>query len=71
MKAKTDNGTIYFNTVEAYDPATGAWTTEPSMPTARSYLATRVVGRRLFAIGGVSDNRDLHKVEAFNPRKSP
>jgi len=56
------------NTLEAYDPATDAWTTEPSMPTARVGLATGVVGSRLFAIGG---DYFRHKVEAFNPRKSP
>jgi N-acetylneuraminic acid mutarotase len=59
-----------FNKVEAYDPATDAWTTEPSMPTARTGLATGVVGGRLFAIGGYY-NYFRHKVEAFNPRKSP
>jgi kelch-like protein 1/4/5 len=38
------------------------------MPTARDALATSVVGRRLYAVGGYDGISYLNTVEAFNPR---
>ena len=60
--------------VEAWDPATVAWTTKAPMPTARSGLAIGVVGDVLYAVGGVqgdaiigSGNKDVAYVEAYDP----
>jgi N-acetylneuraminic acid mutarotase len=63
----SDDINYALNIVEAYDPTTDTWTTKPSIPTARAALASRVIGRRLFAVGG-DDGAKWNKVEAFNPR---
>jgi|ERR1022692_3466260 len=57
----------FLNTVEAYNPATKAWTTKASMPTARYGLAAGVVTRILYAVGGNNGNV-VHAAEAFTPR---
>jgi N-acetylneuraminic acid mutarotase len=41
-----------FRAVEAYDPATNAWETMPSMPVSRHGLAAGVIGNRLHLVGG-------------------
>jgi YD repeat-containing protein len=62
------SGSVYRNTVEAYDPTTNAWTTKASMPTARAGLGVGVVNGVLYAVGGVSSGGAyLNTVEAYNP----
>jgi len=40
--------------VEAYDPDTDTWETQPSMLTARRSLATVVLNNKIYAIGGLT-----------------
>ncbi len=62
------------NTVEAYNPSTGLWTTQPSMPTARGDLAAATgLDGRIYAIGGYLPppaNYDVNTVEAYDPSSS-
>jgi hypothetical protein len=61
------NGSIILNTVEAYDPATNAWTTVAPMPTARWLLAAATGSDgRIYAIGGYNGSI-LNTVEAYRP----
>src|SRR5262249_45392003 len=61
------------DTVEEYDPATGAWRTRSPMPTARNHAAIGVVRGRIYVIGGrigaafisVASNTDV--VEEYDP----
>jgi N-acetylneuraminic acid mutarotase len=46
--------TTILATVEAYDPATNAWTTRAPLPTPRAGLAVVVVDGILYAIGGLA-----------------
>jgi hypothetical protein len=62
------DGTNFRDTLETYNPATNIWTTKPSMPTGRADLAAGVVGRTLYAIGGLNLGGDLNTVEAFTSR---
>jgi non-specific serine/threonine protein kinase len=39
-------------TVEAYDIATGTWSTLPALPVARHGMALGTVGSTIYAIGG-------------------
>ena len=61
-------GTIlrWVGTVEAYDPATNAWTTRATMPTARSHVALAAVNGKLLAIGGENFSRALDFLESFD-----
>jgi len=49
----------YLTTVEAYDPATNAWTMETNMSTARAYLGITASGGSIYAIGGYDGNSYL------------
>ncbi len=52
-----------FTTVEALDPATGTWTAQPPMATARDGAVAGVIGGKLYvAAGGLS-----HAAERFDP----
>lgn len=58
-------------TVEIYDPATGAWTTGPSMPTPRFEFVGLATSQHIYAIGGwnnlASPNRQVFAtVEALD-----
>ncbi len=57
--------------VEAYDPATDSWTSEPSMPTARFGLSCAALDGAIYAVGGaaqtLSPHNGLDKVERFEP----
>src|SRR5439155_6496081 len=53
--------------VEAYDPSTDVWTTNPPLPTARGELAAAVVDGTLYAVGGANDESFLTTVEAYDP----
>jgi len=55
----------FLSTVEAYDPATDAWTTTTPMPTPRSFLGTGVINDTLYAAGGTIRNTGLATMEAF------
>jgi len=53
--------------LEVYDPGTNTWTYGPSMPTARTAVATAVVGNRIYVIGGeVSADVYSNVVEYFD-----
>ncbi len=62
-------------TLEVYDPVKDrlkntsslAWTTLPSMPTARAGLAAVVVGHKLYAIGGRTAGHDEHGMVVVEP----
>jgi hypothetical protein len=60
----------YLDTVEAYDPATGAWISPApmAMPTPRTALAA-VTGLdgMIYAIGGQNSEGELSTVEAYDP----
>ena len=63
------NGQVTLGAVEAYDPATNAWTTRASMPTRRKALSA-VVGADgvIYAIGGRNGFGDVvSTVEAYDP----
>ena len=48
--------------------AEGAWTTKADMPTARMYLSTSVVNRKIYAIGGASMVEvGISTVEEYDP----
>lgn len=53
-------------TVEAYDPATDAWTSLPGLATARSDLGVAIADGRLVAVGGLSSGRVLKNVEMLD-----
>jgi N-acetylneuraminic acid mutarotase len=58
------------NTVEAYDPSTGFWSTRAPMPTARGALAAALgFDGRIYAIGGLDYDRAifLTEVQAYDP----
>jgi len=63
------SGELALSTVEAYDPATDTWTDKAPMPTARVFLATSVVGGKIYAIGGRSSGHGaaMSTVEEYNP----
>lgn len=48
------------NTVEVFDPATGTWTSGPSLSEARSGFGATVIGDRIVVAGG----------EVFSPTKA-
>jgi hypothetical protein len=58
---------ILSNVVEAYDPATNAWTMKAPMPTARTQVAVGVVNNILYAVGGHGTSSVLDTVEAYDP----
>ena len=58
------------STVEAYDPATDAWTTKANMQFARCFLSTGVVNGKIYAMGGCANpynSSELSSVEAYDP----
>ncbi|HEU0165134.1 MAG TPA: kelch repeat-containing protein [Thermomicrobiales bacterium] len=60
------------NDAAAYDPATGAWTTLPSLPTAREHLSVGSADGLLIAVGGRDgSNVDISMTsanEVFDPK---
>src|SRR5262249_53611336 len=60
--------TAVFAAVEEYDPATNAWATRASMPTARSDLGLAAASNgRLYAIGGFTGVGQTSVVEEYDP----
>lgn len=54
--------------VESLDPVTGAWRTEPSLKTARSWFgAAGSTEGRILVVGGLGDTDLLTEVESFTP----
>ena len=52
------------SSVEAFDPATGAWETVAAMGTARAYVGVAVLDGKLHAVGGYdSTNNAMRSVE--------
>jgi hypothetical protein len=53
-----------------YDLRTDAWTKETDMPTPRAYLATPVMGGKIYAIGGIpvfaGGNNSFATVEVYD-----
>lgn len=45
----------------------GKWTKKADMPTARTFLSTSVVNKKIYAIGGRSVNANLPTVEEYDP----
>ena len=46
----------------------GSWTVKADMPTARIYLSTSVVNRKIYAIGGASRREvSISTVEEYDP----
>jgi RecA/RadA recombinase len=55
-------------TVEAYDPATGTWTTKGPMTTARSLAVGGFASGILYTVGGiVGSGTTTASVEAYTP----
>jgi len=50
----TGNARTALDLVEAYNPATDTWTKGSAMPQARHSFGARIVGNRLFIVGGKS-----------------
>jgi hypothetical protein len=48
-------GVTAVDTVEAFDPSSGSWTTLDPMPTPRSHASVARVGEAVFVIGGFSE----------------
>jgi N-acetylneuraminic acid mutarotase len=68
MGGNTDIGGVsnVAATFEQYDPTYGLWSSEPSMPTARTGLVAAAVGSGIYAIGGQqADGTILSTNEAF------
>jgi N-acetylneuraminic acid mutarotase len=62
-----NNDPIALSTVEAYDPTTNTWTSEPSMPVGRYFLAAAAVGHTIYALAGVDTSTNCYStVEAYN-----
>ena len=51
------------NVTQIYDPTTNAWTTGPSLNTARSFVGGASVGNYLVAVGGFDGATSLSSVE--------
>jgi N-acetylneuraminic acid mutarotase len=49
-----------------YDPATNSWAQAPPLPTARSGIATAVLGTRLFVFGGEAPSGTFGQVEVYD-----
>ena len=63
---------VMVSTVEEYDPVTDTWTTKADMPTARGFLSTSVVAKKVYAIGGSRKGgsppqNDSSAVEEYDP----
>jgi N-acetylneuraminic acid mutarotase len=62
------DGMFALGTVQAFDPATGVWSTRAPMPTPRFGLAVGVVNGILYAVGGYDrSNVPVATVEAYDP----
>ncbi|HJT22946.1 MAG TPA: kelch repeat-containing protein, partial [bacterium] len=62
------SGSVYLNTVEAYNPATNSWSTMAPMPTARYGLSVAVMNGILYAVGGWNFSSGLlNTVETYDP----
>jgi N-acetylneuraminic acid mutarotase len=57
------------NTVQIFDPETNAWNTPATTGTftPRSYLASGVVGNKIYVIGGQDTSRVMNLNEVFTP----
>eukprot|EP00964_Phaeocystis_antarctica_P081567 scaffold51032_cov64-Phaeocystis_antarctica.AAC.5 len=57
------------NTVETYDPRTGAWKQVSAMPTIRIQHTGVVLDSKIYAIGGYEDNDDrLSTADVYDPQ---
>lgn len=62
------SNSIYYGTVEAYDPQTNQWTEKSPMPTPRYGMTTAVVNGLIYAIGGWGGWPELSVVEIYDPQ---
>lgn len=65
----TENGTL--QSMEMYDPATGAWTAKASMPTGRRTFSVGLVNGRIQVIGGEQNSNTTTGVFAQNEEYDP
>jgi N-acetylneuraminic acid mutarotase len=64
----SDNGFLFLDGVEAYNPTNNSWTTRASMPTGRCTVAVGVVDGVLYAAGGWNEYEIAFRtLEAYNP----
>lgn len=61
-----NNASVFFATVEEYDPATDTWATKASMPTARFRHAAVSVNGKIYVIGGANGSGYLSAVEEYD-----
>jgi N-acetylneuraminic acid mutarotase len=54
-------------TVEEYDPATDTWTQKADIPAPRAGMATSVVNRRIYAVGGSGNGGYIATVWEYDP----
>lgn len=58
----------FLKTLEAYDPATDSWESLSPMPTGRGYMASNVLGGKLYAMAGaVAPRTPSDVVEVYDP----
>ena len=69
-RANGDEGERFAAAAEAFDPASGTWTTLPHLPTPRGGFAGAVVAGRLVVLGGERGTTTFDTVEAFDPETS-
>jgi N-acetylneuraminic acid mutarotase len=50
-----------------YDPATGQWSRQADLPTARSGITASVLGGRIFVFGGEAPAGTFRENEAYDP----
>eukprot|EP00957_Ditylum_brightwellii_P197868 15073450-Ditylum_brightwellii.AAC.1 len=58
-----DRNDRYLSSAEEYDPATGRWSSIPSMHTKRSGCAAAVLNGQLFVLGGYDGKKRLSSAE--------
>merc|ERR1740130_1988209 len=62
-----DSDDNMLNSVECFDPVSGAWEVVAPMGTARYVFGAAMVSSKVYVIGGVdSDNNTLNTVECFD-----
>ena len=62
-----DGSGAFTNVFEVYDPATGAWTGLPPLPTAVTSPASVALNGRLCVVGGYDGTADLTTVQVYDP----
>ena len=58
---------VWYSSVEVYDPVEDIWSRAPNMGVARDGLAALVVSNRIFVFGGNCKNEPLGTAECYDP----